>query len=89
MVKTIWDWLVTSSKDKEKLSLTIKAGIPFIATVLQITGHPVDTSALGELGDAFVNVVIVGVAFVTGLLTFFGAGRKVATTLGNYRRSLK
>jgi len=83
MLKTIWDWLVTSSKNPAQTSLTLRAGLPFIAALLQIFGHPINTEALGELGDQFVNVLVLGVAFVTGIITFYGAGRKVTTTVGN------
>ena len=82
MLKTIWDWLVKSSQDPAKFSLTIKAGIPFLVALLQIFGKPVDTAVLGELGEQFANVVILGVAFISGVITLWGASRKVGTTLG-------
>ncbi len=70
-LKSIWLWFYKSSANQEKISLTIKAGIPLL--VLLGIG---DTETLNHLfGVAGQILVAIGQA-ITGLLTAWGILRK-------------
>lgn len=71
-IKAIWNWIIYSSADPEKFSLTLKAVVPFL--VLFKIGDQVTI-------DGFVGIiahlVIITVTWITGAIATFGALRKV------------
>jgi hypothetical protein len=76
-----WDWLVKSSADKAKLSLTIKGAISTAVVVLGylgVTGHGIDSAAAG---DSMADLAVSIVALYTVGVTVFGAARKVWITI--------
>lgn len=75
ILKSIWNWLVFSSADPDKLSLTLKAAIPFI--VFLRYGNQVE---LGGAIDAVTHLVVLLVTCITGAMTAYGALRKVYLT---------
>ena len=73
--------LLASSADQEKFSLTLKGillGIvPVIILVTNAFGGSVDESNLTNLVNNIINLASVGLAFLSALMTVYGAGRKV------------
>lgn len=74
-IKSFWEWLVLSSKNPNKIALTLKAGIPFL-----ILFHIGDATTLGTVADAIVNVIVQTVTWVSGILAAYGAIRKLYIT---------
>lgn len=62
---------IKSSADPERISLTLKAGIPFILFALPLLGiGNIETGDLVTLFNAFA-------ALLTGAFTFYGVARKI------------
>lgn len=71
-LKKVFLWLVVSSANFNKWSLTVKAGIPFLV-LLGISDMQTLTDLTGSIGNL---VVLIGQA-ITGLLTTWGLLRKI------------
>jgi hypothetical protein len=80
-LKKIWDWLVKSSADPTKVSLTLKAGIPWLVMLLSWNNLTVDGNAVQVFLDSFVNAMVLIVQVVLGLTTMYAAGRKVVSSV--------
>lgn len=72
----IWDWIIYSSANSEKFSLTLKGLIPFL--VLLKIG---DVNTLGSMADQIVNAVIFIAQIGTGAITLFGIIRKIVFSI--------
>lgn len=90
MLKTIWTWIVRSSADPKKISLTIKAGFlaaagyaVFAAGLFGLPGlTEASVSGVGESVAQFVEqAYVVG----TGFVTLYGLVRKIALTVKKWR----
>lgn len=82
--KKIIAWLVFSSANVEKISLTIKsllyALIPFTLLILDAYKIKVDNAYITAIIDQIVAVIIVFGGAVTAISAAFGALRKLYTT---------
>jgi hypothetical protein len=81
VIKTVWEWLVKSSADPNKISLTIKGALSTAIIVLGyfgITGQQLDVTSIA---DNSAEVIVQIVAAVTTLTTLYGAARKIWLTL--------
>lgn len=76
---TFW-WLVLSSKDARKYSLTFKAMLASILPVLLLVG--VDASQLPEGVDMVVSVIENLGVFLSSVVALYGFFRKMKLTLG-------
>lgn len=72
-LKQFWNWCIKSSVDPEKLSLTLKHGLPFLVSVLAYTKYNLSLSELSGGVDGLVMVL-------TGAGTVFGLARKIWNT---------
>lgn len=81
LLKYIWNWLVKSSVNPKKTSLTIKGVLSTAVIVLGyigISGHGIDVGSLsGNLTDVIVQLT----ATITSLMALYGAVRKVYLTI--------
>jgi hypothetical protein len=80
-LKKIWNWLVWSSKDSTKISLTLKTGIPYLILVLSWQGIAIDGTAIQQLVDLLINAVILLVQFGLAVTAICGAYRKVKISI--------
>lgn len=74
--KTFWEWLINSSSDPEKLSLTIKGAIVFVPlaySLLQFFGVSISPETLTQ-------AVVEFAALVSGIAMVYGLGRKFFLT---------
>ena len=81
-IKIAWDWLVYSSQDPNKWSLTLKAGVPYVLLLLSWKGLKVEGDALNVFIDVFVNAVVLLVQCGLAIITAYGAYRKIKITSG-------
>jgi hypothetical protein len=76
--------ILRSSKDPSKVALTIKGAVVFIPLVLFVTGplglDTVTELALTSLVDSIADTVVVGLSFISGLVTIWGIVRKFIPT---------
>lgn len=72
----IWVWFVASSKDPQKLSLTLKGLLPFLALL-----GVADSGMLDSLSNSVVDIIVQIGTLVTGVVTLYGAVRKVYLSL--------
>jgi hypothetical protein len=71
IIKAVWYWIITSSKDPEKLSLTLKAGVPFILVFVGWTSYGGVINQ--QLADDTVRAVMLG--YIAAMLLWsFGWG---------------
>src|SRR3990167_4157239 len=75
-LKTLLNWILWSSKNSDRISITVKMGLPF----LLMLGIGSETD-LNILSDNFNTLVVSWATVVSGLGTIFGAGRKIAKTV--------
>ena len=78
-LKILLNWIVWSSKNSERISVTVKTGIPF----LLLLGLGKDTD-LNLLSANFDTLLISWAIVVSGLGTIYGASRKIILTLKSW-----
>ena len=77
-MKKAWNWFVFSSQNKEKLSLTLLAGVPAIVWFFAVSGHGnIDMPIANELVNALADFASKGVEFGLSGIALFGVARKV------------
>jgi hypothetical protein len=76
-VKKVWNWIVWSSENSERISLTLKAGIPTAVLVLGIFGYHVPEMLFSGLLAAILDVLMKVVALAGAFITAYGALRKI------------
>lgn len=85
-MKSIIDALIWSSVNPDKISLSIKAGVPFILAILALFQVHID---INPLVDQLILVVNAGIIFITGVVTMYGLLRKMWLTLTGNNKSLQ
>jgi hypothetical protein len=81
IIKVVWNWLVRSSANPDKVSLTIKGALStavILLGYLGITGHQLDITSIA---DNSAEVLVQIVAAITTLTTLYGAIRKLWLTI--------
>ena len=76
-IKSFFQWVLYSSANPEKISLTLKAGLPFAALLLTARGIPNDPSLFGETIDAGVKFLVLAGELGTAGVALFGLLRKL------------
>lgn len=76
ILKKIYVWIVWSSVNENKFSLTLKAIIPFIALL-----HFATPDTLLNAGNSIIDFLVVLGTVLTGIVTLVGATRKVGTSV--------
>lgn len=71
-VRNVVGWILWSSTNTDKISLTLKAGIPFLV-LLGIKDTSLLDSLIGSIGQLIVSVATV----VSGAITVWGLVRKI------------
>ena len=76
MFQTIKNWFLYSSANPQEFSLTLKAGLPFLA-LLGLGKYTVDaTTAI----DGVANLLVLAGQFGTGAIALYGLLRKIFLT---------
>ena len=77
-IKKVWNWLVKSSADPQRLSLTIRAGVPALVWFFMVSGNGnVDVNAFNEVADKLADFAAIGVQFGLSAVALFGVVRKL------------
>ena len=71
-----WGWLLWSSANPDKVSLTLKGFIPLIVLVFGVS--PAVQNVFSEDMDVFVELIVKASEVGTGLVGAFGLVRKLA-----------
>lgn len=90
-MKTFLQWLIISSSDSSKVSLTVKAFLGGLIPVLTIVlgfAH-VQVGDLTPVVDAFIAVIQAFFTFLSALLFLYGLGRKIYLTLMGQHEGLQ
>lgn len=81
----IWNWLVKSSADADKISLTVKGGllsiIPIAIFVFKAFNIEIGTDQLNSVADSVVALIGIFAAIVSSIQIAVGMIRKIWTTL--------
>jgi len=92
-IKALWNWVVYSSADSKKFSLTLKGIAAFVITLLSFRYGIQNVQILNEnvsvLVDAVVAFVQDAVTLVSIIATIYGAVRKVVLTAKGEAATLK
>ena len=89
MIKKIWTWLVYSSENRDRISLTLKgvfAGLVTVGTVYAGLAHiTLPTEQITLFVDALIATVQTLLMVISSLVTVFGLARKIYyTTTGEH-----
>ncbi len=76
MLKKVWEWIVYSSANPEKLSLTLKAIVPFL-----VLFGVKDETVFGGAIDSVVHLISMTGVWITGAVATYGALRKLFYTV--------
>lgn len=97
-IRTAVRWVLVSSDDASKWSLTVKASllgaIPFIMQGIGITCGlnlvcpSVNADLLTEVASSASNIVYLGLSLIAGIGAFYGLVRKVMNTLNGTHAGL-
>lgn len=83
-LKYAWEWLITSSADPYKVSLSVKGFLvtvsSFIVPVIVLLGHQVDNEQIQGVVDATAIVVQSFLALVGAIVFLVGLVRKLWRT---------
>lgn len=79
----IWNWLVWSSANTDKISLTLKGFIPYLAILLAWKGidQAVVAPMVGSAVDGLVGLIVNITQVVSGLVALLGLVRKIYNTI--------
>lgn len=77
ILKSIYKWFVYSSANPKQISLTLKAGLPFLVFI-----NVIDATEVDSLVESIVSLISAIGMILTGILTAYGLSRKIANTLG-------
>ncbi len=81
----VWEWLVYSSANSQKISLSVKGGlmfaIPYIVGLAPLVGITTDSVGLGELAQYIADLVGVALTMVGGVAMAMGLVRKIIIKL--------
>lgn len=82
ILKKVWYWLVYSSQNPEKISLSLKAGSGALLWFLMVTGHQdaIDAAGLSAVTTALLHMSTQIVGIGLDLATIFGVARKLYFT---------
>ncbi len=84
-IKKIWDWIVLSSADAEKISLMVKGFLMGILPLILIMMHAANIQTSNELLTAVIDtiaqVIVVAGTGISSLVTVVGLIRKIYFTL--------
>ena len=69
--------ILQSSKNPEKLSLTLKGLIPLIAILVAIFGFDITQLEINDLIDGLIKAVVAVGSAVSAIAAFYGAIRKI------------
>lgn len=85
MIEKIWSWLVYSSTNSQKISLSIKGAIGTILVTVSLFAGDINIPLLGDLLNSVIDsgfmVIQSAVGLVSAIAMLLGAFRKVYTTL--------
>ena len=76
MLEKLIRWFMVSSADPEKMSLTLKAGIPFAVSALLYFSVTIEAEDL-------INLTNGAIMIITGAPMIYGAVRKIFLTVKN------
>lgn len=77
-MKSFLNFLIWSSANQNKVSLSIKAGVPFILAILALFNVHID---INPLIDQVILLANTGIAFGLGVITMYGLLRKAYLTM--------
>lgn len=84
-LKTIWSWLVYSSVNADKISMTLKGLavglIPVIIVVFSLYNVQLESVKLNGIVDSLSDIVFAVSALVSAISVTWGAFRKLWTTV--------
>ena len=84
MLKKIWDWLVQSSADPTKLSVTVKGALGTAASILLLVSPLVHVQISNEqvttIIDLVAQIVISFCAVISAVAAILGFARKIYFT---------
>jgi len=93
MLKTFWRWLVYSSADANKFSLTVKAvligALTFATTLAGFAQVQLPTEQLTVLVDQLIFVLQTFIGLCAGITAVYGAIRKLSLTYLGENAALK
>lgn len=81
MLRQISQWVIYSSQDPQKISLTLKAGLPFLM-LLGASKYVSLENATGII-DGLVALFVLAGQFVAGAIATLGLIRKIYNTATN------
>lgn len=91
MIKTIWNWLVWSSSNADKVSLTIKGFASFIPTVVLFFTFlhlNVSSDSLSGVIDGIAVLVTSLGAVITAVVTVVAFLKKIYLTITNQNQAI-
>jgi len=85
VLKRVWAWLVLSSADPNKVSLTIKGALTGLVTMITISaglaGVQLPSEGLTEAVDAIISFVQFSLLWLSSAVTAWGVFRKVWSSI--------
>lgn len=83
-LKAVYQWIMYSSVNSQKISLTIKAGIPLTLSVLAFAGiSDLSAEELNSSVDALFVILNSIIMIVSAIGTVYGVFRKIVNTIFN------
>lgn len=79
-LKKIWLWIVRSSNNPQKLSLTLKNFIPFVL-LFSFGDNVVNEADLNQLAESVVTIIVAVATIGTGIGSIYGFARKILSSL--------
>lgn len=84
-IKKVWQWLVYSSDNADQISTTLKGfgitAIPVIISISNVAHIAIGGADLTAFYAAIVSIVYYALLVVGGIVTLYGAARKIVLSV--------
>jgi len=79
-MKNLYNWLVWSSVNKDKVSLTIKGALTTLSLILVAFGFVVSSDDVTALAGSFTDLILTISTLISTIVTICGLVRKIRNT---------
>lgn len=93
MFTRILQWLILSSKDPNKIALTVRGAlysiVPIIITIAGLTNIEIQQDTLEAVIEMISSVIQIGLGIVASVMVLWGLVRKIWSTIAGWNKVIR
>jgi len=79
-MKNLYNWILWSSVNKDKVSLTVKGALTTLSLILVAFGFVVSSEDVQALAGSFTDIILTVSTLTSTIVTIYGFVRKIKNT---------